>query len=74
MARGAESSGAAGKHQEVFRGSVGTADAGKSAAWVAAVQIALDDLFDGRPEITVLPLEPALVLGQKLVKIMKELR
>jgi len=44
---------------------VGTADAGKSVARVAAVQIALYDLLDDQPEKTVLPLETTLILGQK---------
>ena len=50
---------------------VRTADAGKPALWVAAVEITLDDFFDDRPEIAVLFLEAALILGQELVKIME---
>jgi hypothetical protein len=46
----AKSSSAAGKHQEVFRMAVGTADAGESATGVAAVEIALDHIFNDGPE------------------------
>jgi len=45
MARGAETAGAAGEHQEAFRMAVRTADAGKATARVAAVEVALDHLL-----------------------------
>ena len=51
---------------------VGTADAGKSAKGVTAVQVALDDLLDDRPEEAVLLLEAALVLDEESVEIVKE--
>jgi hypothetical protein len=72
MARGAEAAGTAGEHQEMFRMAVGTADAGKPAARVAAVEVALDDFFDDGPEEAVLLLETALILGQETIKVMKE--
>jgi hypothetical protein len=50
MARRTKAAGAAGEHQEVFRMAVRTADAGKAAARVAAVEVALDRLLDNRPE------------------------
>jgi hypothetical protein len=40
---------------------VRTAEAGESAARVAAIQVALHDFLDDRPEEAVLPLEPALI-------------
>jgi hypothetical protein len=49
-----------------------TADAGKAAARIAAIQIALDDFLDDRPEKTILLLEAALILGEEPVKIVKE--
>ena len=55
VAGGAKPAGPAGEHQEVFRVAVGTADAGKPAARVAAVQVALDHLLDDGPEEAVLP-------------------
>jgi hypothetical protein len=48
------------------------ANQGEAAARVAAIEVALDHLLDDRPEIPVLLLEPALVLGQELVEMMKE--
>jgi hypothetical protein len=47
---GTEAVGATGEHQEPLLTAVRTADAGKPAARVAAVQIALDHLPDDRPE------------------------
>ena len=49
MARGAEPPGAAGEHQEPLFPTLRTTDAGKPAARVAAVEIALDYLFDDGP-------------------------
>jgi hypothetical protein len=49
MTRWAKSAGAAGEHQEPLLLAVRTTDAGKPAAWVAAVEIALDYLFDDGP-------------------------
>jgi len=66
-----KSSGVTGEHQEAFLPTVGTADAGKSATGVTAVEIALDHLLDDGPEETVLLLETSLILGQELVKIME---
>lgn len=39
---------------------------------MAAVGIALDNLLDDRPEITVLPLETTLILRQEPVEMMEE--
>jgi len=72
MARRTKSPGAAGKHQKPLLPTVGTADAGKPAARVAAVQIALYDFLDDRPEEAVLLLETALVFGEELVEMMKK--
>ena len=47
-------------------------DAGKPAAGVAAVEIALDHLLDDGPEEAVLFLVTLLILGQEPVKIVKE--
>jgi len=51
---------------------VRTADAGKPALWVAAVQIALNDFFDDGPEEAVLLLKAALVLREKAVEIVEK--
>ena len=72
MTRRAESPGAAGEHQKPIFPTVRTADAGESATGVPAVQIALHDFLDDRPEEVVLLLEPALILHQKPVEIVKK--
>ena len=72
VARWAKSSSATREVEEKFRTTVRTADAGKPAARVAAVKIALNDFLDDRPEEPVLSLETALVVGQELVKVMEE--
>jgi len=50
MARGTESPGAAGEHDEPLLATIRTSYAGKAALWIAAVQIALHDVFGDRPE------------------------
>jgi hypothetical protein len=72
VAGGTKSSGATGKHHEALLPTFRTADAGKSAAGVAAVEIALDDLLDDRPEETVWLLKATLVLDEESVEIVKE--
>jgi hypothetical protein len=67
-----KSSSATGKHQEALLPTVGTADAGKSATGVTAVEIALDDLLDDGPKEAVWLLKAALVLDQESVEIVKE--
>ena len=61
MARWTESAGLAGKHQETLLPTVGTPDAGKAAHRIAAVEIALDNILDDRPEISILLLETILI-------------
>jgi hypothetical protein len=56
----------------MFNMAVGTADAGKPAARVAAVEAALHDLLDNWAEEAVLLLEAALILGQEPVEIMEQ--
>jgi len=41
------------------------------AAGIAAVEVALHDVFDDRPEIPILPLETALIFCQEPVEVMK---
>lgn len=72
VAGGAEPPGAAGKHQEVFFPTVGTADAGEAAARVPAVQVALLDFLDNRPEEAVLSLEAVLIFSQEPVEVMEQ--
>ena len=67
-----KSSGVTGQHQEAFLPTVGTADAGKSATGVTAVEIALDHLLDDGPEETILLLKAVLIFSQELVKVMEE--
>jgi hypothetical protein len=45
----------------MFTVAVRTADSGKARARIAAVEVALDDFPDDRPEMTVLLLKAALV-------------
>ena len=66
-----ETEAAAGEHQQPLFPTDGTADAGKSTARVAAVDVALDHLLDDRPEETVLLLKMALILRQESVEVMK---
>ena len=72
VAGGAEAAGAAGEHQEPLLGTVRTTDAGKPAARVAALEVALDHLLDDRSKKAVLFLETALIVRQEAVKIVKE--
>jgi len=72
MAGWAELSAAAGEHHEPLLGAVRARDSRKSAARVAAVKVFFDDLLYDRPEISVLPLEAALVLRQKALEMMKK--
>jgi hypothetical protein len=72
MAGRTKSPGATGKHHEALLPTVGTADAGKSATRIPAVEIALDDLLDDRPEEAVLSLEAMLILREESVEIVKE--
>ncbi len=51
---------------------VRAADPGEARAGVAAVEVALDDLLDDRPEIPVLLLEAPLVFGQEPVEVMEQ--
>jgi len=37
--------------------------------WVSAFEVALHDFLDDRPEITVVPLETALILGQEALEM-----
>jgi len=57
--------------KESLLSTVGTTDAGKPTARVAAVQIALHNLLDDRPEEAILLLETALILRQESVEVMK---
>jgi len=45
--------------------------AGESAARIGAVQVALHDLINDRPEEAVLSLETALILREEAVEVMK---
>ena len=72
MTPGTEAAGAARKHKQAFFTAVRTPDAGKPAAGVAAVQIALNDLFDDGTEEAVLLLKAALILREKAVEIVEK--
>jgi len=72
MARRAKSSGLAGKHQQMFRPAAWAPDPGKAAARIAAIEIALDDLLDDRPEKAVFPLEPALVFRDEPLEMVEK--
>jgi hypothetical protein len=56
----------------MFRPAAWTPDPGKSAAGIAAVKIFFDDILDDRPEITIVPLEPALVFGDEPLEMMEK--
>ena len=51
---------------------VRTPDPGKARVGIAAVEVALDHLFDDRPEIPVLLLEASLILGQEPLEMMEK--
>jgi hypothetical protein len=72
MTGGTEPPGLAGKHQKMLRPAVRTADAGKPAAGIAAVQILLHDILDDRTEIAVRLLETLLVLPDEALKMMEQ--
>jgi hypothetical protein len=52
------------ERQQLFRVAVRTADPGKARAGVAAVEVAVDDFTDDRPEIPAFPLEAPLVFDE----------
>lgn len=56
----------------MFTVAVRTADPGEAGARIAAVEIALDDLLDDRPEMTVLLLEAVLIGCQEPVEVMEQ--
>jgi hypothetical protein len=55
----------------MFTVTVRTADPGEAGARIATVEIALDDLLDDRPEMTVLLLKAGLVGCQEPVEAME---
>jgi len=58
--------------QKMFCPAAWTPDPGKSAARIAAVKITLDHILDVRPEITIVPLEPALVFCDEPLEMMEK--
>jgi len=72
VAGGTETAGLAGERQQMFTAAVRAADPGEAGARVAAVEVALDDLLDHRPEMTVLLLEAALVGCQEPIEVMEQ--
>jgi hypothetical protein len=72
MTRWAESPDAAREHDEPLLPTVGTRDAGKPAAGVAAVKILLDHLLDDRTEKIVLPLETTLMLRNEPLEMIEK--
>jgi hypothetical protein len=56
----------------MFRPAAWTPDPGEAAAGIAAVKIFFDDILDDRPEITIVPLEPALVFGDEPLEMMEK--
>jgi hypothetical protein len=72
MAGGTEAPRLAGKRQQMLGPAARTADPGKAALRVAAIQIALDDVFNDGPEITILLLESALVFCDESLEMMEK--
>jgi hypothetical protein len=72
MTRRAESACPAGEHHQPLRSAVRTPEAGESATGVAAVEVALDDFPDDRPEMPVLLLEPAFVFRQETIEMREQ--
>jgi len=72
VAGGAKPWGLTGERQQLFTVAVRTADPSEAGARIAAVEIALDDLLDDRPEMTVLLLKTALVDSQEPVEVMEQ--
>ena len=56
----------------MFTMAVRAADPGEAGVRIAAVEIALDDLLDDRPEMTICLLKVALVGRQESVEIMEQ--
>lgn len=72
MVGGAEATSAAREHKQSLLATVRRADAGKSPAGVAAVEVALNDLLDDGPEKAVCFLQSALIFCEEAFKVMKE--
>jgi len=72
MTGGTKSAAAAGKVKEPLLTTVRTSDAGKPAAGVAAVEVALHHLLDNRPEEPVFLLKTALILRKESLEIMEQ--
>ena len=72
MAGRAKPSGFAGKHQKMFCPAARAPDPSKSAAGIAAVEIALDDILDDRPEEAVFPLKTPLLFRDEPLEMMKK--
>jgi hypothetical protein len=72
MAGRAKPSGFAGKHQKMFCPAARAPDPSKSAAGVAAVEIALDDILDDRPEEAVFPLKTPLIFRDEPLEMMEK--
>jgi hypothetical protein len=58
--------------QKPFLATDRTPDAGKHAARVAAVEVALNHILDDRPKEAVLLLETSIILGQEPVEMMEQ--
>jgi len=56
----------------MFTVAIRAADPGEVGARIATVEIALDDLLDDRPEMTILLLKAALVDCQEPVEVMEQ--
>jgi hypothetical protein len=72
MTRRAESVCLAGKRQQPLFPTVRASDSGKSAHWIAAVEILLDNILDDWTEISIFLLETILIFSEKLLEIVKK--
>jgi hypothetical protein len=56
----------------LLRPAARTPDPGKAALRIAAVEIALDDIFDDQPEISIVPLQPTLIFRDEPFEMIKK--
>jgi hypothetical protein len=72
MTRWTESAGFAGKKKKPLFPTIRTPNPGKPAHRIAAIEILLNNILDHGTKETVLPLKPAIVFSEKLLKVMKK--
>jgi hypothetical protein len=72
MAGRTETTGFAGKHEEMLLPTVGTPDAGKPTHRIATVEITVHHLLDNGPKVPVVTLKTRFIFQKKTLKIMEK--